>query len=170
MSIFQRWKISWPNRRLDSAGQTVKLSILDTFAPRVGRKQRRFGFGFVFKTIFYVGVPSFALFVVFTLIVFDKPVELPSIPATRTQSEALAVVHEYLKATDARTIDDFDIATNCWTEFGDQEFEVEYMDITGTWRINAYYRQVRYYWRVKDATLELSRDLWFQPKSRTIKC
>ena len=170
MSIFQRLKNSWPNRRPDNDEFTNRLSILDIIAPRVGRKQRRFGFGFVFKTIFYVGIPSYAVFVVLTLFIFNDDVEVPSITATRTESEALAVVHEYLKVTDARTIDDIDVATNCWTEFGDQEFNVEYLDITGTWRVNAYYRLVRYYWRVDDATLKLTRDLWFQPKNRTIRC
>ena len=164
------WKISWPNQQLAKEGSGIHLSILDTIAPRVGRKKLRFGVGFFFKTIFYVGVPSYVLFVVFTLFIFDKEIELPSITATRTESEALAVVHEYLKTTDVRTIDDFDVSTNCWAEFGDKEFTVEYLEITGTWRVNAYYRQVRYYWRVNDATMELTRDLWFQPRARMIRC
>jgi hypothetical protein len=149
------------------------MSILDIFAPRKGYRQSRFGFHFVgraAKTFFYVGVPSAFVAVAVIMFLFNKPVELPNIPSTRAESEVLAVVHEYLKATDAETIDDFDVMTNCWTEFGDSEFYVEYFTITGVWRINAYYRQVRYYWRVDDATLALKRDLWFQPRNRTITC
>ncbi|HJP28530.1 MAG TPA: hypothetical protein QF694_06945 [Dehalococcoidia bacterium] len=148
------------------------MSILDKIAPRKGYKQRRLGTPLVSnvaKTLFYVGVPSFFLSVAL-VIFFDKGVELPNIPATRTDSEVLAMVHEYLKETDARTIDDYNILTNCWTEFGDAEFTVEYFSTTGIWRVNAYYRQVRYYWRVDDSTMTLTRDLWFKPKSRTIKC
>jgi hypothetical protein len=105
-----------------------------------------------------------------TLLVLDKEVELPNIPSTRSDSEVLAIVHDYLKATDAQTIEDVDVITNCWTEFGDADFNIEYFSLTGIWRINAYYNAVRYYWRVDDATMTLTRDLWFQPTFRTIKC
>ena len=104
------------------------------------------------------------------MFVFDKEVELPNIASTRTESEVLAVVYDYLKATDVRTIDEYDVATNCWTEFADSEFAIEYFEITGIWRVNAYYRNVRYYWRVEDATLATKRDLWFRTSSRTIRC
>jgi hypothetical protein len=149
------------------------MSFIDIVAPRKGHKQRRFGGHFVaniFKTIFFVGVPGYFVFIAITFVFFGDEVEVPNIPPTRAESEVVAVVHEYLKVTDAKTIDDVNIITNCWTEFGDAEFNVEYFTITGVWRINAYYEGVRYYWRVDDTTLDLTRDLWFQPKRRTILC
>ena len=149
------------------------MSFLDTIAPRKGHKQRRLGTHFLvnsLKAVFFISVPGYFAYIAITLFLFGGDVVLPNIPSTRAESEVLAVVHDYLKVTDAGTIDDFDIITNCWIEFGDSEFNVEYFTITGVWRINAYYEGVRYYWRVDDSTLDMTRDLWFQPRRRTIRC
>jgi len=99
----------------------------------------------------------------------DKDTELEIIPATQTESVVFEKVLDYLKATDVRSIYERDIAVNCWDVFEDAEFTVEYLNLK-SWQISAYYNRVRYYWRVHDLTLKVTRDIWFRTTNRTIKC
>jgi hypothetical protein len=58
---------------------------------------------------------------------------------------------------------------NCWVEFEEQEFNAEYLNL-GSWRIDAFYDLVRYYWRVDDITFEVTRDPWLKTYNPTIAC
>jgi hypothetical protein len=148
------------------------LSILDTIAPPRGPKRRRYGVVFFAKTTFYMSVSVGIVFVLVSYIFFNEVRELQPIPATQGESEILAQVHEYLKQTDVThytgRAGEFE-TLNCWTEFGEEEFTVEYLDF-GSWRIDAYYNLVRYYWRVDDLSLEVTRDSWLRTNNPKILC
>ena len=121
------------------------------------------------KTTFYVSVMIGAIFVLVAFILFDKDRELKQIPSTRTGAEVTRQVQKYLKNTNVYAYGDRSRTLNCWTEFGDQEFNAEYLN-RGSWRIDAYYDLVRYHWRVDDITLEVTRDPWVKTYNPTIGC
>ena len=110
-----------------------------------------------------------ALFVLVAFILFDKDRELKQIPSTRTSAEVIQQVQKYLKNTNVYAYGDRSRTLNCWTEFGDQEFNAEYLN-RGSWRIDAYYDLVRYHWRVDDITFEVTRDPWVKTYNPTIAC
>ena len=86
--------------------------------------------------------------------------ELDVIPATRNSSEVIVEVQEYLKTATHHGFGDLDEqASGCWEVFENELFVAEYLN-RGEWRIHAWYERLRYFWRVDDETLEVSRDLW----------
>ncbi len=121
------------------------------------------------KTTFYVSVVAGAIFVLVAFILFDKDRELEQIPTTRTGPQVIRQVQQYLKDTNVYAYGDRSRTLNCWTEFGGKEFTAEYLH-RGSWRIDAYYERVRYYWRVDDITLEVTRDPWLKTHNPTIGC
>ena len=145
------------------------MSLLNTIAPSKGAGQRRFGPMFLAKTSFYVGVDLRRIFVVTSFVLFDKDRELKVIPATRVESEIFSPVQEFLMASEVPSLHDRSVTVNCWSEFEDLEFNVEYLD-RGSWRANAYYNFVRYHWRVDDKTLEVTRDPWVRTTNPVIGC
>lgn len=145
------------------------MSLLDTFAPRRGSKQQRFGKIFIAKTSFYLAVLFSSIFVLTSFVLFDKDRELAVIHATRVESEILKPVQDYLKAINVSDYEDMTIEVNCWSKFEGTEFNVEYLD-RGSWRVDAFYKLVRYYWRVDDVTLEVTRDPWNRSTHPTIIC
>ena len=150
------------------------MKILDTIAPRRGPKGRRrlkliLTVQLTAKTTFYVSVVAGAIFVLVAFILFDKDTELKQIPSTRTSAEVIQQVQKYLKNTNVYAYGDRSRTLNCWTEFGDQEFNAEYLNL-GSWRIDAYYDLVRYHWRVDDITFEVTRDPWVKTYNPTIGC
>jgi len=142
--------------------------------PRRGPKRRR-RLGLILmaqltaKTIFYGSVVAGAIFVLVAFILFDKDRELKQIPSTRTSAEVIQQVQKYLKNTNVYAYGDRSRTLNCWTEFGEQEFNAEYLN-RGSWRIDAFYDRVRYYWRVDDNTFEVTRDPWVKTYNPTIGC
>lgn len=136
---------------------------------RRGPGQRRWSLAFAAETLFYVSVVAGALFVLVSFILFDGDRELKPIPATRVEAEVVEQLHEYLKRTDVPAYGDQTQMLNCWAEFGEQEFTVEYLNL-GSWRIDAFYDRVRYCWRVDDLTLEVTRDSWIKTNNPTIAC
>lgn len=145
------------------------MSLLDTIAPRRGPKQRRFGPIFAAKSSFYIGVALGAIFIVGSFILFDGDRELEQIPATRVEAEVLAPVHDFLNARNVHAYNDLSTELNCGIEFADAEFRADYLNL-GSWRVNAWYNKVRYYWRVDDKTLEVTRDPWVRTNLPTIDC
>ncbi|MDA1279128.1 MAG: hypothetical protein O3B95_03685 [Chloroflexi bacterium] len=145
------------------------LSILDTIAPRRGPKQRRFGWIFAAKTGFYASAATIVVFTLATFILFDADRTLEEIPATRTSPEVIDAVQEYLRTATHRGFLNQDAPASCWDVFETEEFKVEYL-LYGSWRVDAYYRLVRYYWRVDDKTMEVTRDAWFKTYNPTIHC
>ena len=150
------------------------MKILDTIAPRRGPKGRRrlrliLTVQLTAKTIFYISVVTGAIFVLVAFILFDKDRELKQIPSTRTGAEVTRQVQKYLKNTNVYAYGDRSRTLNCWTEFGDQEFNAEYLN-RGSWRIDAFNDLVRYYWRVDDITFEVTRDPWLKTYNPTIAC
>jgi len=121
------------------------------------------------KTAFYVSVVAGAIFVLAAFILFDKDRELEQIPSTRTGSQVIRQVEQYLKNTNVYAYGDRSRTLNCWAEFEGQEFKAEYLN-RGSWRIDAYYDLVRYYWRVDDITLEVTRDPWVKTYNPSIGC
>ena len=121
------------------------------------------------KTAFYVSVVAGAIFVLAAFILFDKDRELEQIPSTRTGPQVIRQVEQYLKNTNVYAYGDRSRTLNCWAEFEGQEFKAEYLN-RGSWRIDAYYDLVRYYWRVDDITLEVSRDPWVKTYNPSIGC
>ena len=121
------------------------------------------------KTAFYVSVVSGAIFVLAAFILFDKDRELEQIPSTRTGPQVIRQVEQYLKNTNVYAYGDRSRTLNCWAEFEGQEFKAEYLN-RGSWRIDAYYDLVRYYWRVDDITLEVTRDPWVKTYNPSIGC
>ena len=121
------------------------------------------------KTTFYVSVVAGAIFVLAAFILFDKDRELEQIPSTRTGSQVIRQVEQYLKNTNVYAYGDRSRTLNCWAEFEGQEFKAEYLN-RGSWRIDAYYDLVRYYWRVDDITLEVTRDPWVKTYNPSIGC
>ena len=103
------------------------------------------------------------------VILFDKDRELEQIPTIRTGPQVMRQVQQYLKNTNVYAYGDRSRTLNCWAEFEGQEFNVEYLN-RGSWRIDAYYDLVRYYWRVDDITLEVTRDLWVKTYNPSIGC
>ena len=150
------------------------MKILDTIAPRRGPNRRR-RLGLILtaqltaKTTFYGLVVAGAIFVLVAFILFDKDRELKQIPSTRTSAEVIQQVQKYLKNTNVYAYGDRSRTLNCWTEFGVQEFNAEYLN-RGSWRIDAFYDRVRYYWRVDDNTFEVTRDPWVKTYNPTIGC
>jgi hypothetical protein len=102
-------------------------------------------------------------------VLFDNDRELEVIPATRVESEIFNPVQEFLISSEVQSLNDRSVMVNCWSEFEDLEFKIEYLD-QGSWRVNVYYNLVRYYWRVDDITLEVTRDPWVRTTYTTIKC
>jgi len=121
------------------------------------------------KTAFYVSVVAGAIFVLAAFILFDKDRELEQIPSTRTGPQVIRQVEQYLKNTNVYAYGDRSRTLNCWAEFEGQEFKAEYLN-RGSWRIDAYYALVRYYWRVDDITLEVTRDPWVKTYNPSIGC
>ena len=121
------------------------------------------------KTAFYVSVVAGAIFVLAAFILFDKDRELEQIPSTRTGPHVIRQVEQYLKNTNVYAYGDRSRTLNCWAEFEGQEFKAEYLN-RGSWRIDAYYDLVRYYWRVDDITLEVTRDPWVKTYNPSIGC
>ena len=119
------------------------------------------------KTAFYVSVVAGAIFVLAAFILFDKDRELEQIPSTRTGPQVIRQVEQYLKNTNVYAYGDRSRTLNCWAEFEGQEFKAEYLN-RGSWRIDAYYDLVRYYWRVDDITLEVTRDPWVKTYNPSI--
>ena len=143
-------------------------------APRRGPKRRRrlrlmMTAQLTAKTAFYVSVVAGAIFVLVAFILFDKDRELEQIPSTRTGPQVIRQVEQYLKNTDVYAYGDRSRTLNCWAEFEGQEFKAEYLN-RGSWRIDAYYDLVRYYWRVDDITLEVTRDSWVKTYNPSIGC
>jgi hypothetical protein len=145
------------------------MSLLDTIAPKRGPNQRRFGKLFAAKTSFYVAVFLGAIFVLVAYILYDNDRVLDEIPATRVESEIFQPVYDYLQVTNVHAYGDPSTQLNCGTEFADAEFKAEYLN-RGSWRVNAWYNKVRYYWRVDDLTLEVTRDPWLKTNIATIEC
>ena len=121
------------------------------------------------KTAFYVSVVAGAIFVLAAFILFDKDRELEQIPSTRTGPQVIRQVEQYLKNTNVYAYGDRSRTLNCWAEFEGQEFKAECLN-RGSWRIDAYYDLVRYYWRVDDITLEVTRDPWVKTYNPSIGC
>ena len=141
-------------------------------APRRGPKRRRrlrlmMTAQLTAKTAFYVSVVAGAIFVLAAFILFDKDRELEQIPSTRTGPQVIRQVEQYLKNTNVYAYGDRSRTLNCWAEFEGQEFKAEYLN-RGSWRIDAYYDLVRYYWRVDDITLEVTRDPWVKTYNPSI--
>ena len=143
-------------------------------APRRGPKRRRrlrlmMTAQLTAKTAFYVSVVAGAIFVLAAFILFDKDRELEQIPSTRTGPQDIRQVEQYLKNNNVYAYGDRSRTLNCWAEFEGQEFKAEYLN-RGSWRIDAYYDLVRYYWRVDDITLEVTRDPWVKTYNPSIGC
>ncbi len=145
------------------------MGLLETIAPQRGSKKQRFGKMFIAKTSFYLAVLFAAIFVFTSYVLFDGDRELAVIPATRSESEIFEPVQDFLKATNVGSLEDQAIVVNCWSEFEDKDFNVVYLD-QGSWRIDAYYELVRYYWRVDDVTLDVTRDPWNRSTNPTVIC
>ena len=145
------------------------MSLLDTIAPSRGPNKTRYGLVFIAKTTFFVGVALYAVFALTSFLLFDGDRELEVIPATRVESEIMAPVFAYLDATNVNAYTDLTTQLNCGTVFADAEFKAEYLN-QGVWRVNAWFNRVRYYWRVDDLTLEVTRDDWVRTTNPTLKC
>jgi len=145
------------------------LSILDTIAPRRGPKQRRLTKSLVAKTGFYVSVAAAAVFMLASVILFENDRVLEQIPATRDSFEVIDEVQLYLQIATHRGFLNQSEPASCWSEFEDKEFTAEYL-LYGSWQINAFYNRVRYYWRVDDRSMEVTRDNWLKTHTPTIDC
>ncbi len=96
--------------------------------------------------------------------------ENEAIPATRTSVEVIAEVQTYLQTSVHHGLDDLDDQeSSCWTVFQGEEFKAEYLN-AGSWQIHAWYNRVRYFWRVDDVTLDVTKDLWLKSPNSTISC
>jgi hypothetical protein len=145
------------------------MSILDTIAPRRGPRQRRLTKTLVAKTAFYVSVALTGLFILGSVILFENDRTLEVVPATRDSFAVIDEVQEYLKITTHRGFLNQDNPVSCWDSFENAEFSAEYL-LYGSWQINAFYSRVRYYWRVDDNTMAVTRDRWLSTYTPTIKC
>ena len=123
----------------------------------------------VAKTGFYVSVAAVAVFFLVSVILFENDRVVEQIPATRDSFEVIDEVQQYLRITTHRGFLNQSEPASCWDAFEDQEFSAEYL-LYGSWQINAYYKLVRYYWRVDDRTMEVTRDSWLRTHNPTIQC
>lgn len=145
------------------------MSILDIVAPRVGRRRRQIQKALLAKTGFYVSVAVFGIFAAASFLLFDNDRTVPEIPATRTEAEVIEETKAYLETITHRGLKLQDPETTCAETFKDAEFKAEYL-LYGSWRINAYYSEVRYFWRVDDASLEVTQDNFLKTTNDTITC
>lgn len=145
------------------------MSILDALAPRIGNRRRRLKKSLLAKTGFYVSVAAFAVFAAGSYYLFDKDRTVPEIPATRTEAEVITETKAYLGTITHLGLKLQDPETTCAETFKDAEFKAEYL-LYGSWRINAYYSEVRYFWRVDDASLEVTQDNFLKTTNDTITC
>jgi len=145
------------------------LSILDTLAPRRGPKQSRLTKSLVAKTGFYVSVAAVAIFMLTSVILFENDRELTPIPSTRDSFTVVDEVQQYLRIATHRGFLNQDEPVSCWNVFESQEFRAQYL-LYGSWQVNAFYNRVRYYWRVDDKTLAVTRDNWLKTFTPTIDC
>jgi aspartyl/asparaginyl beta-hydroxylase (cupin superfamily) len=148
---------------------TAHLSILDTIAPRIGHSRRRIKKQLLAKTGFYVSVAAFAVFAGVSYFLFDKDRTVPEIPATQTEAEVIGETKAYLEKITHFGLKLQDPETTCAETFKDAEFKAEYL-LYGSWRINAYYSGVRYFWRVDDASLEVTQDNFLKTLNDRITC
>jgi aspartyl/asparaginyl beta-hydroxylase (cupin superfamily) len=145
------------------------LNILDILAPRVGRNRRQMKKGLLAKTGFYVSVAAFIVFAGVSYFLFDKDRTVPEIPATRTEAEVIGEAKAYLETVTHFGLELKDPETKCAETFEDAVFKADYLKY-GSWRVNAFYMKVRYYWRVDDASLVVTRDDWLKSDNPTITC
>ena len=145
------------------------MSILDTIAPRIGSSRRRLRKQLLAKTGFYVSVAAFAIFAGASYFLFDKDRTVPEIPATRTEAEVLGETKVFLETITHFCLKLQDPETTCAETFQDAEFQAEYL-LYGSWRINAYYSGVRYFWRVDDASFEVTKDNFLKTLNDRITC
>ncbi len=145
------------------------MSILDTIAPRRGPRQRRLTKSLVAKTGFYVSVAAAAVFILVSVILFENDRTLEQIPATRDSFGVIDEVQLYLQIATHRGFLNQDEPASCWDVFAGEEFRAEYL-LYGSWQVNAFYNRVRYYWRVDDRSLDVTRDQWLRTYSPTIDC
>lgn len=144
------------------------MSILDTIAPRRGPR-RRLSKSLVAKTGFYVSVAAAAVFVLSSVILFENDRVLEQVPATRDSFAVIDEVQQYLQIATHRGFLNQDEPASCWDAFADKEFGAEYL-LYGSWQVNAFYSRVRYYWRVDDKSLAVSRDGWLKTHTPTVDC
>jgi hypothetical protein len=109
------------------------------------------------KAEFYVSVAAFTVFAGASFFLFDKDRTVPEIPATHTEAEVISETKAFLETITHRGLKLQDPETTGAETFKDAEFKAEYL-FYRSWRINAYYSVVRYFWRVDDASLEVTQD------------
>ncbi|MBT4125571.1 MAG: hypothetical protein HOJ22_01330 [Chloroflexi bacterium] len=145
------------------------MSLLDTLAPPRGPNKSRYGVIFFAKASFFTGVALYGLFVLVSFVLFDSDRELEVIPATRVEAEVVAPVLAFLDGRTVGAYGDAETRLHCGTEFADLEFTANYLN-RGSWRVDAFYDRVRYYWRVDDVSLAVTRDPWVKTNNPTIMC
>ena len=145
------------------------MNILDTVAPRIGQRRRRVRKALIAKTGFYASVGAFAVFAIVSFFLFDNDRTIPEIPATRTEAEVIGETKAHLETITHLGLKLQDPETTCAETFKDAVFKAEYL-LYGSWRINAYYSGVRYFWRVDDAALEVTQDNFLKSHNDTITC
>ncbi|MDP6667938.1 MAG: hypothetical protein QF357_11170 [Dehalococcoidia bacterium] len=159
----------WSDKGLAERNAAIRKSLIDTLAPRTGPKQRRVTLEFTAKTTFYVSVTVFFVFFIVAFVMYDQDRELDVIPATRDGPTIINEVRVYLQTATHRGFSYREEEQICWDVFKDQTFSVNYL-LLGSWQVNAWYRTVRYFWRVDDKTLEVTQDHFFQTTNPTIDC
>lgn len=145
------------------------MNILDAVAPRVGRRGRQIQKALLAKTGFYTSVAAFTVFATVSVILFENDRTVAEIPATRTEAEVIREVKAYLETITHLGLKLQDPETTCAETFKDAVFKAEYL-LYGSWRIDAYYSLVRYFWRVDDVSLEVTQDKWLRTNNSTITC
>ena len=109
------------------------------------------------------------MFAIVSFFLFDNDRTIPEIPATRTEAEVIGETKAHLETITHLGLKLQDPETTCAETFKDAVFKAEYL-LYGSWRINAYYSGVRYFWRVDDAALEVTQDNFLKSHNDTITC
>ena len=138
------------------------MSFLDYLAPRRGPGRSRLTKTLYAKIGLYTSVVAVGVFILVSVLRDDRYVEPEPIPATRNSVEVIDEVQRYLQTATHTGFLRQDELASCWDVFEDKKFNTEYLQF-GAWRIDAFYEQVRYFWRVDDVTMEVTRDYWLEP-------
>ena len=144
------------------------MGILDTIAPRKGPKQRRLTKTFIAKATLITGVVAIAVFISVSVGLYENDRTVPEIAATRVEDDVIVKVQEYLQTAQHRGFLNQDDPVSCWDVFENAKFGARYQ-LYGFWQVDAFYSRVRYFWRVDDVTLKVTRDTWVKSRGDVLK-
>ena len=149
---------------------TNYLSILETITRPGGSNSRPPATKSIIKVVLYLSFLALLLFMIASPRIYGNDRTIPEIPSTRTDVEAIEETKAYLKTVSHRGFQGRDAEVICWETLKEAKFSARYLELYGSWQVDAWYSRVRYYWRVNAASLEVAPEGQLFTTNQTISC